>query len=256
MEQEKKIKFENHFNLRVVEIHFLQDYSINHQEDLLLLKNKWRENLKFWHSPYTCLLNVTNLKISENMLPEFESLLKFFKNFFMKKTVGYKFNAEETVPNFSFEIYSTYEEAREAVGLNRVPKKNTESNLRDLIKIENDFNEHVMEISFDAPVTFKTTEDIEILKSKLKNMLRLWHTPYSILIHCIQCSFATETHAEFLKLEKFLGSFFCKMIIGYSPCEKKEMYPFKTYRARHLAVQKLTHSGLSSGAVANCSTRK
>lgn len=251
-----KIEFENHFAAKVVEIQFPEGYAVHTPEDLAHLKQAWRKNLQMWHSPYTALIDLTHFSLSPNLVPQFEQLLKFFAQFFMRKMVGY--HAENTPkPSFSFEVIEGYDKALERVGL--AGKKPLERNIADLrqrITIENDFNAHVMEIGFLAQTHFATSEDVRVLQSKLRNILRLWHSPYSVLVNCVNCTFSQEARDEFAKLERFLKAFFCKEIIGYAPKESKDLYPFTTYRSRHLAAAELEHNGLQSGAVANCQTKK
>ena len=252
----KKIIFENHFALRVVEIIFPDGFSIESDEDLILLKNEWTKNLKSWHSPYVCLFDLRKFQIAENMQSPFEKMLKFFGNFFMRKIIGFV-EVGTVPPKLSFEILSSYEEGSKAAGLEKGGSLGRNlDNLRSRIQIDNDFNAHVMEIQFLAPTDFLTKDDVYILRDKIKNILRQWHTPYSLLFNCVNCTFSTEVHAEFAKVEKFLKSFFCKNIIGYAPKIAKENYPFKTFRSRHLAAAELSNSGLQSGAEANCSSRK
>lgn len=251
-----KIEFENHFAAKVIEIQFPEGYTIQTTDDLMRLKQAWRDNLKMWHSPYTALIDLTRFSLNPDLAPKFEQLLKFFSSFFMRKIVGY--HAENTEkPSVSFEVLEGYNAALERVGL--VGKKPMERNIADLrqrISIENDFNAHVMEIGFLAETHFANADDVRVLQSKLRTILRLWHAPYSVLINCVNCTFAAEARAEFAKLERFLKAFFCKIIIGYAPKEAKDLYPFTTYRSRHLAAAELEHSGLQSGAVANCQTKK
>lgn len=252
----QKIEFENHFSARVVEIFFPEGFSITTQEDLAYLKTAWTKNLKSWHSPYTCLFDLRNFNISEEMKPPFLKMLQLFSNFFMRKMIAFC-DDKSNVPELNLQVIVGYENAVLETSLAKGAglKRDLES-LRSRIQIENDFNAHVMEIQFLAETELISKEDVQILKDKIKNILRQWHTPYNVLFNCINCSFSLEANEEFLKLEKFLKAFFCKQILGYAPKMLKETYPFKTYRSRHLAAAELENSGLQSGAVANCSTKK
>lgn len=252
----QKIEFENHFSARVVEIIFPDGFKVTTPEELEELKAAWKANLKSWHSPYTCLFDLRNFTLSQNMQNEFQKVIKFFGNFFMRKIIGF---CDESSPSsdFGFEIIAGYEKAAAAAGLSKEGKlsRNLED-LRSRISIDNDFNAHVMEINFLGDTHFETKEDVEILRSKLKNILRLWHSPYSILVNCVNCTFSEHAKEEFSKLEKFLKGFFCKKILGYAPKADKQTYPFEMVRSRHLAAAQLENEGLQSGAVANCSTKK
>lgn len=250
------VTFENHLSARVVEIHFPDGLEISNSTDLAELKAAWAENLKKWHSPYTCLFDCRNFSVNEANRKDFEKLISFFKNFFMKNIIG--FCTEGQPPAWSpFEVVEGYDAAVARTGLARGKGLTRDlDDLRSRIQIDNDFNAHVMEISFLAETHLKTAEDIAILKSKLQNILKMWHSPYSILFNCVNFEFSPEAAKEFSRLERFLRSFFCKNIIGYAPRGEKSSYPFPTFRSRHLAAAELEHSGIDSGAVANCSTRK
>lgn len=253
----KPIKFENHISRRVMEVLFPDGYSITTPEDLAVLKEAWTVNLKSWHSPYTCLFDVRQFTVAAPMRSDFEKALKFFSNFFMRKIYGFCEETADPPTDFPFEVLAGYEQAAQKTGLGR--EGGLSRNLDDLrsrIQIDNDFNAHVMEVSFLAATHFETTADIDSLKSKMKNILMQWHAPYSVMFNCVNASFSPEAKAAFAKVERFLKGFFCKEVVGYAPKENKDTYPFTMYRARHQAAAALEHSGLASGAVANCSTRK
>lgn len=249
------IRIESHFAARVVEIFFDQGFYIKSAEDLAVLKAAWMAELKKWHSPYTCLFDVRNFKIDPEFLVSFEKMIKFFGQFYMKKIIGFS-DILENVTGLPFEVVKGYEAASGQTGLGRDGglKRNLDD-LRSRIVIENDFNAHVMEISFLAATHLDTIADVETIKSKVKNILRQWHSPYSVLVNCVNLTLSDEAFKAFAGFERFLKSFFCKQMIGYAPKENKEKYPFKTFRARHMAAAELEHSGLVSGEVANCSTK-
>jgi hypothetical protein len=256
MPQSTPIKFENHLSLRVMEVFFPEGFRLESQDDLLHLKREWMGALRTWHSPYTCLFDARNFFISEEMRQPFEKLVQFFKGFFMRKIVGfYEQNAEK--PWMPFELFEGYENATAQTGLGREGGlKRDLADLRSRIQIDNDFTAHVMEVSFLAETHLVGAQDISILKAKLTNILMQWHSPYSILINCVNLTFDDSAKTEFSKLERFLKGFFCKIVIGYAPKAEKSTYPFVTFRSRHLAAAELEHEGLKSGDVANCSTRK
>lgn len=254
---ENKVRFENHFSKRVMEVLFPEGCRLQSTEDLQWLKREWMGNLKHWHSPYTCIFDVRNLEIAEAQREPFEKLVKFFGNFFMKKVIGFSEENANSISQYPFEVISGYENAIAKTGLARGGGLVRDlADLRSRIQIDNDFNAHVMEISFLADTHFESASDVQTLKSKLQNILRLWHSPYSVMFNCVNMTFSEEAKSAFVPLEKFLKSFFCKEIIGYAPKGAKESYPFVMYRSRHLAAATLENSGIASGAVANCSTRK
>lgn len=251
-----KIEFENHYSARVIIIFFPNGYQIQNEEDINNLKKCWSKNLSSWHSPYTCLFDLRNFKISTDMENSFDKLIQFFSNFFMRKIIGF-YDENSNKINTKFETVIGFENATSQTKLNRENTfKKDLNDIRSKIQIDNDFNAHVMEINFLDKTEFLTKNDVAILKSKLQNILMLWHTPYSVMINCNNCIFSEEAKKEFSTIEKFLKGFFCKTIIGYSPKENKDSYPFLTFRSRHLAAASLTHNGLESGEMANCSTRK
>ena len=106
-------------------------------------------------------------------------------------------------PSVNFQIIVDYEKAVLETGLAKGAgiKRDLDS-LRSRIQIDNDFNAHVMEIQFLSETELVSKEDIHILKEKVRNILRQWHTPYSILFNCVNCSFSEEAREEFLKVEK------------------------------------------------------
>lgn len=249
------VRIESHFSARVVEIFFDSGFQINSSDHLNTLKTAWMAELKKWHSPYTCLFDVRQLSVDASQKPAFDRLIKFFGQFHMKKILGF---SEAPVENdvWPFEVIVGYEAATQQTGLGREGglKRNLED-LRSRISIDNDFNAHVMEISFLAPTRLETAADVLTLKSKVTNILRQWHSPYSVLFNCVNMTMSAEAFAAFGPFERFLKAFFCKQVLGYAPKDDKDKYPFKTFRARHAAAGALDHEGLQSGAVANCSTK-
>jgi hypothetical protein len=241
-----------------MEIHFPEGYRIASEEDLQELKRAWMQALRTWHSPYTLLFDARNFQVEEPFREPFQKLVTFFKGFFMKRLVGFT-EPERTPPQgLPFPVFESYEAAAKETGLGREGGlKRDMGNLRDRIVFENDFTAHVMEVSFLAETHFETAADVDVLKSKLTNVLMQWHSPYSLVFNCANVSFSEEARAPFERLARFLKGFFCKTILGYSPRADvpRESYPFQTFRARHLAVAKLEHEGLVAGDVANCSTK-
>jgi len=252
----KTIRFENHLNLRVMEVQFPEGYALANANDLQELRKAWMGALKSWHSPYTLLWDARDFQIDDAMRPAFEKMLSFFKGFFMRRIVGF---CEEgkAPPDLPFEVIPGYEAAAKETGLGREGGlKRDLADLRSRIQIDNDFTAHVMDISFLAETNLSGAKDIDIFKSKLTNILMQWHTPYSVLINCVNLRFDAEAKEAFARLERFLKGFFCKSILGYAPVDAKETYPFRTHRSRHLAAGEVEHEGLTSGDKANCSTRK
>ena len=252
-----KVEFENHVARRIMEIQFPEGCHLGTPGDVAAFKKAWMGNLKSWHSPYTCLLDLQSFSVSEEAVADFTKMLKFFKSFFLKSIVGYGTGALPDLDGkITWECVPTYEEARAKAGLDRSAGLSRNlTDLRQRIQIENDFTAHVMEISFLAETRLETKEDISILKSKVTNILMQWHTPYSVMVQCNNLTFSPEAKTAFEGLFRFLKSFFCKELIGYAPKEPKETYPFPTFRSRHLAAGSLDHQGLGAGDKANCASK-
>lgn len=252
-----QIRFENHLSLRVMEIHFPEGLALRDAAALQALKAAWTGGLKSWHSPYTCLFDCRKLELDPALRPDFERLVKFFGNFFMRKIVGFVDEGQEPRTDLPFAVIAGYDAAAKAAGLARgAGLKRDLGDLRQRIQIDNDFNAHVMEVSFLAETELAGAADVAVLKAKLQNILMQWHTPYSVMFNCVNLKFTPEAKQAFAPVERFLRGFFCQDVLGYAPVDAKENYPFPTYRARHLAAAKAEHQGLQSGAVANCSSRK
>jgi hypothetical protein len=256
--EKNHIKFEHHLSERVMEIHFEGGLRLLSSGDLDVLKEAWATALKRWHSPYTCLFDCRHLEIQEDLMPSFEKLISFFKNFFMKKVVGFV-GADDPLPAapLPFPVLKGYEAAAAQTGLARGAGLERDlSSLRSRIQIDNDFSAHVMEVSFLADTHLESEDDLQTLRSKLQNILMMWHTPYSVVFNLEKCTFSPLVSERFGTIERFLRGFFCKDIVGYSPKGSKEMYPFPVYRSRHKAVGQLQNQGLNAGDSANCSSRK
>lgn len=116
----------------------------------------------------------------------------------MKKILGFSESPVESGA-WPFEVVVGYEAALKQTGLGR--EGGLTRNLDDLrsrIAIDNDFNAHVMEISFLAPTHFDTASDVAMLKSKVTNILRQWHSPYSVLINCVNMTMSAEAFTAFV----------------------------------------------------------
>jgi len=253
----KNILFEHHLKEKVMEIIFPDGFEIHSAESIDTLKTQWSENLKKWHSPYSCLMDCRKLSIDSQMAEDFEKLVQFFLKFFMKKIIGFSDDMSTNSHFLPFEVIAPYDNALVSLGMGKGfgGLERDLTKLRSRIHIDNDFNAHVMEISFLAKTDLLTAGDVTILKSKIQNALLQWHTPYSILFNTNDLTFSDEAIEAFAQFEKFLKSFFCQKIIGYGSGLNSN-FPFKVFRARHQAASQLTHQGLSSGEIANCSTKK
>jgi hypothetical protein len=251
------IQFEHDYQAKVLSISFTDKTMLSKPKDIMMLRQRWLEALKTWHSPYKALLNLENLEIEDTpeIRDELARMAKFLTGFFLKKAVAY--NAGSMDPAMlPFDVASTEEEALSKVGLRKRPGAREATDFRSSIQLTNDFQRQVVEMNFIAPAVVSSAEQAAQLKSKMTNNLMQWHSPWNLLIDCSQLTFADQGAAEFEKLLKYFKSFFLKAAVGYSPAGPKDSYPFKTYRARHKAVAELVPEGNFSADEANCRSRK
>lgn len=85
----ESIQFQNHFRQHVMELSFSDDAIIDDLEKINTLKSKITNNLMQWHSGWSLLVDCKNLEVKEELIPEFQQMLKFFQGFFMRKAIGY-----------------------------------------------------------------------------------------------------------------------------------------------------------------------
>lgn len=255
-----KLIAEPDYRSKILYLSFAENSQIHTVKDVKLFKSQWLGHLASWHSPYKAMLDCQNLSFApegEEVVAELEKLQVLLKKFFLRKAVAFGFKEESTPAGFPFEIFADQEKAAEALGIRDFSKRKTDkSDLRSLIYFDNHFKEHLVELSFGSEVHFKTSKDVQILKSKMMNNLMLWHSSWKLLVDCSKLQIDTSVFADFAKLEKFLRGFFLKEIVGYSPFSRESKYPFPIVRSRHKAV--LQFEGLSSeeGSVANCASRR
>lgn len=97
------IQFQNHFAQHVIELSFADEAVLDSAEKLNTLKSKLTNNLMQWHSKWSLLIDCTHLTFASEILPEWEKLQTYFRNFFMKTSIGYSPKAaKETYP---FPVY-------------------------------------------------------------------------------------------------------------------------------------------------------
>ncbi len=89
------IQLQNHFRQHVVELSFGADTNIDSKEKVQILRSKMTNNLMQWHSAWSLLIDCSQLQISEEVFPEFEAMLRFFKGFFLKEIYGYQPKSKE-----------------------------------------------------------------------------------------------------------------------------------------------------------------
>ncbi|MBC7532659.1 MAG: hypothetical protein H7318_13885 [Oligoflexus sp.] len=97
------IQFQNHFRQHVVELNFAGDTVIDSKEKVQILRSKMTNNLMHWHSAWSLLVDCSQLEIKEEFFPEFESMFRFLKGFFLKEIYGYQPKTKELV--YPFKTY-------------------------------------------------------------------------------------------------------------------------------------------------------
>jgi hypothetical protein len=248
-----KLQFEPDYQKRVLCINFEDSVDIVGKSDVLKWRSQWMQALSSWHSPYSALLDLNNLQtVSEDEVvqKELQLMLKFFEGFFLKKAVGFR---SETKPpiKLPFEIMTSEEQARAAVGLDRQARKREEGNFRDSIQFANDFRRHVIEVSFSYEAQIAGPEQWQDFKSKLSNNLMQWHSKWNFLINCENLEISELGQSGWNDFRRYFSGFFMKNTLGYNP-RKDLKFPFQVYRSRHKAVAQLENEGAFSGNEAHC----
>lgn len=252
-----KLQFENDYQQKIMIQRFEQPTTLASEKDVLQWRSAWMGALSSWHSPYKVLVDCSNLSIedNENVTKALEVMVKFFNGFFLRKIVGWGFDASKGHERLPFAVHATDEEAAIDAGV-RQPKTRDVSDFRSCIQLQNHFQQHVIELSFAAPVMLATKDQVATLKSKLMNNLMQWHSKWSLLVDCTNLEVDPSCHADLERLLLVLRGFFMKEAIGYSPKGSKETYPFPTYRSRHKAAAVLEGEGNFSGDKADCKSRQ
>jgi hypothetical protein len=255
-----ELEFEPNFQKRVLTMRFTTPTIIATRKDLLQWRQRWTEALKSWHSPYSALIDATNLTIqpenADAMRAEFSVMQRFFAGLFLKKAVVFGIDAGRGSAVLPFEVFDDPLAAAQAVGLKEGASRAAAADFRSTLIFQNDFQRHVIELGFSEPVRIDSKEQIAVLKSKLSNTLMQWHSKWSLLIDCANLSVAAEIDDEWHKFDKYFRGFFMKTVIGYSPAANSGEYPFPVYRARHKAVAQLESEGAFMGNEADCKSRK
>ena len=255
-----KIEFENDFQKKVMLVSFAEPCLIETVEQVRQIRAAWTTALASWHSPYSALLDCTNLTITpkDDVKAELARLILYLKGFFLKNIYGYGSAADKGHELLPFELQDE-QAAMERVGLSRVRRSGELADFRSLICIQNHFSQHIMELSFDSLVMINQTEQIQMIKSKMTSNLMQWHTAWNLLIDCTNLTISEELNADFQGLLGYFRAFFLKKTVGYAPPKDSIHsinYPFNTYRSRHRAVALLTEPLLTdeliSGNKATC----
>ena len=253
-----KLVFEHNYQQKYMELSFEGSVQLKSTDDVMNLRQQWLGGLSSWHSPYKAIIDGSQLSLSADAEDDLKGALgrmeTLLKGFFLKKAVIYGLS-DELKELFPFECTEGREEAFDKAGL-RAGKKRSSTDFRSMITLQNHFQQHVMELSFESDVKLDSKEKLMTLRSKITNNLMQWHSAWNLLIDCTHLEFSEEFEPEFQSMTKFFKGFFLKEVLGYSPKSKDLSYPFKVYRSRHNAAGRLEFEGNFSGEEANCQSRK
>lgn len=253
-----KALFEHHYQAKLIEISFEEGSTLEREQDIMEWRQQWLSALGSWHSPYKAVIDFSNVCISgelneSDIKDAFNRMSKLLSGFFLKKAVIFAVE-ERWVAVFPFEVVETKELAFEKINI-RAPQKKTAGDFRSAISLENHFQQHVVELSFEYDVVLDSVDKLDQLKSKITNNLMQWHSAWSLLIDCSKLE-VVGLEEEFEKMIKFFRGFFLKEVFGYGPRSKDQSYPFKVFRSRHNAAGRLESEGHFSGGEADCQSRK
>ncbi len=253
-----KISFEHDYQKKVMTMTFVEPFFVQSKADVLRWRSLWLQELKSWHSPYSVLVDCSRLRVADSpeVASELEIMLRFFKGFFLKKAVGFGINQVDGAGRLPFEILPDEEAAAASVGLRRQAGPREKIEFRDLIQLQNHFQQHVVELSFSEPVEVNSKDMLQVLKSKLTNNLMQWHSKWSLIVDCTNLKITENLQDDFALVERYFRGFFLKSIVGYGANPAQQWFPFQVYRARHKAAAALENEGAFSGDAADCRSRK
>lgn len=103
------ITLDNHFRQKILEVRFESPCEIADKSQVDVLKSKITNNLGQWHSAWNLLFDCNNLAVLEQIQPDWERMIRFFKGFFLLKCAGYG------DPKASFYPYKVYRSRHRAL---------------------------------------------------------------------------------------------------------------------------------------------
>ncbi len=251
-----KISFDHNFQKKVMIQSFQEPTVLKTDKDVTAWRGLWMAELKSWHSPYKALIDCSNLSINHDDMQvkaALDRLIKFFEGFFLKKAVGFGYQAGAGHEVLPFKVHADENEALTEVGLNKSNLRPAGGDFRSMIQLQNHFRQHCVELSFSEDVHIDSLEKLSTLRSKLTNNLMQWHSKWNLLIDCHNVKISPDLSDEFLKMERYFKGLFLKRVIGYNNLSRAA-FPFETYRARHKAAAVLEGEGNFSGDDAICKT--
>lgn len=250
-------EFEHDYQQKIMHQAFKVPTVLAAPADVQKWRSAWLLQLSSWHSPYKVAVDCTHLTVQDDpeVKKNLDLMIKFFQGFFLKKIVGFGLRADAGHDHLPFPVVATAEEADVQLGV-RSAKARSPQDFRATIQLQNHFQQHTIELSFTDPVRLESKDQVDTLKSKMMNNLMQWHSKWSLLIDCAHLQVSPEARPHLERMLSVLRGFFMKQVVGYSPAEAKENYPFPVFRARHRAAAELEGEGNFSGDDANCKSRK
>ncbi|MBQ48746.1 MAG: hypothetical protein CMP10_15210 [Zetaproteobacteria bacterium] len=111
------------------------------------------------------------------------------------------------------------------------------------IKFESDYQNRILNISFEERVSLNTSDDIMHLRQVWLSSLSSWHSPYKAMIDCqnLEISNDIEVEKALQRLEAFMKGFFLKKAVGWgfkSP-DFEKVFPWDTYPTEDEAAKGL-----------------
>lgn len=86
----QSIVIDNHFDQNIVEVSFSCSVSLDTPEQLKTLRSKLINNLMHWHTHWFLLWDLSGVSsLSSELAADVDSMLVFFRSFFMKKALGH-----------------------------------------------------------------------------------------------------------------------------------------------------------------------
>lgn len=246
------IQFENDFQQKIMYATFDAGATLSTAAEVKSLRMKWMQELKSWHSPYKALIDATHLTIAAqpDVKSELGLMFKFLEGLFLRKAVVFGISVEKGAGQLSLPVFGTKEEALAEIGIRDSRTAGPAKDFRAAIQIQNHFQQHTMEISFSEPVSMTSSEQVQVLKSKITNALMQWHSKWNLLMDCTNLTTDTAVAEDIKKMLRFFEGFFLKNAVGYGKLDAG--VPFPCFRSRHKAVAQLEAEGYFSGDSAHC----
>jgi hypothetical protein len=238
------IGFKNHFAERFMEITFHPSLVVETPSQLLELQRLWVENALMWHTPYNCIVNLDNISIARELVPDWNQLLHRLHSFHLQKIVGIVSNpnlplsSRSSFLNIGFDdVVTNRESALVVLGINlRSSETADDASVKRRLRTTNHFEQCIMEIRFSRPTVLRTEDDVLDIRSRIEYNIHQWHTEYCVLFDCENLTIEPQVLAEFEKMQRFFRSFFCKTFAGYCSYTSSD-FPFRTFRTRESAFE-------------------